>query len=92
MDYDEQIQNYRREFLEYGGSMDGCGSLRSFDRTQDWINQVEMLNQEDSHVLSACKGDMFAVNIRIDTGRADFTIGMDGTTPIYNRNDNADYG
>lgn len=48
MDYDEQIQNYRREFIDYGGSMDGCGSLRSFDRTQDWINQVEMLKQEET--------------------------------------------
>lgn len=48
MDYDVQIQNYRREFLEHDGSMDGCGSLRRFDRTQDWIDQVEMLNREET--------------------------------------------
>jgi len=41
--YDEQIQAFRREFLAYGGSMDGCGSLRRFDKTQDWLDQVESL-------------------------------------------------
>ena len=32
IEYDEQIQAYRNEFLVYGGSMDGCGSLRRFDK------------------------------------------------------------
>jgi len=45
MEYDKQIQAYRQEFLEFGGSMDGCGSLRKFDRTQDWIAQVESLKK-----------------------------------------------
>lgn len=48
MEYDEQIQAYRREFLEYGGSMDGCGSLRRFDRTQDWLEQVESLKRPET--------------------------------------------
>ena len=43
IEYDEQIQAYRRDFLEAGGSMDGCGSLRRFDRTQDWLDQIESL-------------------------------------------------
>ena len=42
MEYDRQIQRYRQEFLEYDGSMDGCGSLRRFDRTQDWLDQVQL--------------------------------------------------
>lgn len=41
MEYDRQIQAYRQEFLTFGGSMDGCGSLRNCDRTQDWINELE---------------------------------------------------
>ena len=45
LEYDEQIQAYRREFLEHGGSMDGCGSLRRFDRTQDWLDQVKALSR-----------------------------------------------
>ena len=42
MEYDRQIQRYRQEFLEYDGSMDGCGSLRRFDQTQDWLDQVQL--------------------------------------------------
>ena len=48
IEYDEQIQAYRNEFLEYGGSMDGCGSLRRFDRTQDWLDQVEALKRAET--------------------------------------------
>lgn len=48
MEYDRQIQAYRKEFLEYGGSMDGCGSLRRFDRTQDWLDQVEALKRPET--------------------------------------------
>ena len=43
MEYDRQIQAYRKEFLTFGGSMDGCGSLRRFENTQDWLDQVEAL-------------------------------------------------
>ncbi len=48
MAYDAQIQAYRKEFLEYGGSMDGCGSLRRFDRTEDWLAQVEALKKPET--------------------------------------------
>ena len=48
MEYDKQIQAYRNEFLAYGGSMDGCGSLRRFDRTQDWLDQVEALKRAET--------------------------------------------
>ena len=42
MEYDAQIQAYRREFLQSDGSMDGCGSLRRFENTRDWLDQVEL--------------------------------------------------
>lgn len=48
MEYDVQVQAYRREFLTSGGSMDGCGSLRRFDRTQDWIDQIEALKRPET--------------------------------------------
>jgi len=48
MEYDDQIQSFRKEFLENGGSMDGCGSLRRFERTQDWLDQVEALRQAET--------------------------------------------
>lgn len=48
MEYDQQIQAYRQEFLAFGGSMDGCGSLRKFERTQDWLDQVESLKKPET--------------------------------------------
>lgn len=48
MAYDRQIQAFRMEFLDHGGSMDGCGSLRKFDRTQDWLDQVESCKHEET--------------------------------------------
>lgn len=41
MAFDESIQAFRREYLERGGSMDGGASLRRYDRTQDWLDQLE---------------------------------------------------
>ena len=41
MAYDRQIQEFRREYLDHGGSMDGSSHLRRFDRTQDWLDQLE---------------------------------------------------
>jgi len=48
MEYDRQIQAYRREFLETEGSMDGCGSLRRFKTTQEWLDQVEALKRPET--------------------------------------------
>ncbi len=48
IEYDRQIQEYRQEFLDEGGSMDGCGSLRRHDRSQDWLDQVEAFKQEET--------------------------------------------
>ncbi len=48
MEYDRQIQAYRQEFLTYGGSMDGCGSLRRFEKTEDWLRQVESLKKPET--------------------------------------------
>jgi len=48
MEYDRQIQAYRQEFLDFGGSMDGCGSLRRFENTQDWIDQVQALKTPET--------------------------------------------
>ena len=58
MEYDQQIQAYRKEYLESGDSMDGGASLRKFDKTQDWLDQLEpftsqyiYLREEDNKVV-----------------------------------------
>ncbi len=48
IEYDSEIQSFRKEFLDIEGSMDGAGSLRRFDRTQDWLDQVEALKKEET--------------------------------------------
>lgn len=41
MEYKDQIESYRQDFLEFGGSMDGAGSLRRFENAEDWIKDSE---------------------------------------------------
>jgi len=41
MEYDRQIQAFRTEYLASGESMDGGASLRKFDKTQEWLDQLE---------------------------------------------------
>ena len=41
MEYDEQIQAYRKEFLQPGSSMDGGGSLIRYESSEEWLKQVE---------------------------------------------------
>ena len=48
MEYEKQIMEYRREFLEEGGSMDGCGSLRRFETAREWLDQVESFKRPET--------------------------------------------
>ncbi len=48
MEYDEQIQAYRKEFLDIGGSMDGTNSLRKYEKTQEWLDRLEMLKKPET--------------------------------------------
>lgn len=48
MEYEKEILAFRQEFLTAGGSFDGCGSLRHFDKVQDWLDQCEMLKSKDT--------------------------------------------
>ena len=50
MEYDRQIQAFRREYLASGDSMDGSSSLRKFERTQDWLDQLEPLTTQYIYV------------------------------------------
>ena len=39
-EYARQIEAYRKAFLDSGESMDGTGSLRRFERGEEWIDHV----------------------------------------------------
>lgn len=48
MEYDQEIQAFRREFVEKGGDMDGCLSLRRMENTADWLKQVDDFSSEET--------------------------------------------
>ena len=48
MEFDKEIQAFRQEFINAGGTMDGCGSLKSSEYTEDWIKQIELLRREET--------------------------------------------
>lgn len=48
IEYEKEIQAYRKEFLECGDSMDGSASLRRFENTQDWIYHIELLKRTET--------------------------------------------
>ena len=59
IEYDKQIQAYRKEFLDCGDSMDGTAHLRRFENPQDWINHVSsfhdsqymLVREEDQKIV-----------------------------------------
>ena len=63
MEYDKAIQAYRREFLDSGDSMDGGGSLRKFERTQDWLDRIEANKQSQTQYIYIREEDNKMVGI-----------------------------
>lgn len=47
-EYADQIAAYRRAFLEYGGSMDGCGPLRRYEDPMEWLAFVEAMKKPET--------------------------------------------
>ena len=47
-DLSEEIEDFRRDFLTVGGSMDGCGSLRRFEKAADWLDWLKMMSSEET--------------------------------------------
>ena len=39
--YNQQIREFRKEFLESGDSMDGSGGLRHYEDPADWIANLK---------------------------------------------------
>lgn len=53
IEYAGQIMFYRQEFVEEGGSMDGCGTLRHCENAEDWLASVEAMKN-----IETCPSDM----------------------------------
>ncbi len=64
MEYDQPIQDFRREYLEDGGSMDGGASLRKYDDTRAWLDQLEPLTSQFIYVREEDRRVVGVIQIR----------------------------
>ena len=46
--YISQVEDYRREFLEYGGSMDVAGALRRCESGREWLDHDEQYSRPET--------------------------------------------
>ena len=48
IEYSQEIMTYKEDFLQSGDSMAGCGSLRDQETVADWLNEIDMLEKEET--------------------------------------------
>ncbi len=48
LEYAKDIMEYRQEFLDSGDSLAGCGSLRTCSSAEEWIHELNMLENTDT--------------------------------------------
>lgn len=46
--YAKDIMEYRQEFLDSGDSLAGCGNLRTCSSAEEWINGINILENEET--------------------------------------------
>lgn len=75
IEYAKDIMEYRQDFLDSGESMAGCGSLRDCSTAEEWINEINLLeNQETCPKDKVPSNTYLAIRIIDDrlVGIADF--------------------
>ena len=66
--YEQQLQEFRRDFLAHGGSMDGCGPLRRFESIPDWLDWVERMKREETTPAEFVPASQY-IYVREDDGK-----------------------
>ncbi len=67
IEYTADIMEYRKEFLQSGDSMAGCGSLRDQETVEDWLHEINLLeNEETCPEGKVCSNTYLAVRIDDD--------------------------
>lgn len=69
LEYDDDIMKYRQEFLQCGDTMAGCGNLRVCSTSKEWIDTINLLENEKS-----CPPDKVTSNTYIAIRIADNQI------------------
>ncbi len=65
--YSNDIMEYRQEFLDSGDSMDGCGNLRECSSAEEWIDGINMLeNEETCPKDKVCSNTFIAIRLDDD--------------------------
>lgn len=68
VEYAEDIKTYKEDFLQSGDSMAGCGSLRDQNTVEDWLHEIDLLeNEETCPEGKVCSSTYLAV--RVDDNR-----------------------
>ncbi len=70
--YISQYEDYRREFLEYGGSMDGAGGLRRLESGRAWLDEVELFSRPET----VPEGKVLSTQFILVRGSDDRLLGM----------------
>ncbi|MBQ3481295.1 MAG: GNAT family N-acetyltransferase [Oscillospiraceae bacterium] len=70
--YISQYEDYRREFLEYGGSMDGAGGLRRLESGRAWLDEVERFSRPET----VPEGKVLSTQFILVRGSDDRLLGM----------------
>lgn len=68
----DAIGEYRAEFLEKGGTMDGCSNLRRFEKIDDWYGWIQKAEHWDT-CPSGWVPDSQYISVRNSDGRV---VGM----------------
>ncbi|MGL5750335.1 MAG: GNAT family N-acetyltransferase [Paraclostridium sp.] len=69
IEYAEDIIKYKQEFLESGESLAGCGNLRQCTTAKEWIDTIELVENE-----STCPKDLTTCNTYIAVRLSDNKI------------------
>lgn len=68
VEFAEDIMTYKEDFLQSGDSMAGCGSLRDQNTVEDWLHEIDLLeNEETCPEGKVCSSTYLAV--RVDDNR-----------------------
>ena len=62
------VRAYRQAFIRFGGSMDGCGSMRRFEDPADWIRQLDALSKPETTPPELVPATQF-IYVREDDGK-----------------------
>ncbi|MFN7251546.1 MAG: GNAT family N-acetyltransferase [Anaerobacillus sp.] len=64
LEYAKDIMKYRQEFLDSGDSLDGCGSLRACSSAEEWICELNTLeNTETCPDDKVCSNTFLAIRL-----------------------------